>query len=239
MSIENLAGLNKSAVQGTRQRCTKLPHNIDTGDRSKNVSAGSLFQRVSTTSKSKGELSSDSGGDLAEKTEAMDFEVFSQEMQLLGYIRSGDDLTQIENDKQVLVFKCRNGKPHVASGTPQKLFWLLVSEHFFEPNYQKCFLLTYRTFMKPAELLIKVIETYKAVAMSDKRAIETTQRPLTRFVHAWIERHWEDFAGNAPLLAALDKFIEIIEGSERFISLGKSMRQKFVLQVCAMCFRDT
>lgn len=157
------------------------------------------------------------------------FDQFCDLLKNHGFVRKGDSVSLSENGKEVLILKNKAGNAHVVAGTPVKLFWLVLFEEYREKNFQQCFLLMYRTFMKPAELLLRVIEFYKNGSMD----IESKHQAVIRFMETWIGYFWDDFTGNVPLITALSKFIEVIETSEFG---GESIRQKFNEQVVLLSF---
>ena len=102
-------------------------------------------------------------------------------------------------------------------GTLTKLVERLTFDKYVDTNYLQQFLLTYRTFTSPRELLALLVERYE---MSDPiRATEQqlnaykTIRKVVRLrvfniVKTWTDKHFYDFARDPKLQEELEAFIE-------------------------------
>ena len=184
------------------------------------------------------EAAKKSMNDLLQGYQARPFDLCTSELAPKGFVKQGNDqLVKMNDNKAALVVKNKNTMAHVAAGTPMELFQLLITNDVQEPHYQDCFLLTYRTFMKPAALLLNIIQTYKSISSTDEG--DARIKPLLIFVEDWISHHWYDFAGNQALIAAFEKFVEVLETSDHHGVHGDRIRQALLRQVsCIQIMRQ-
>lgn len=77
--------------------------------------------------------------------------------------------------------------------------------------------------MKPQELLMKLIEKYRAAQGSDKSQADMVvamqrdviQMQVAVFMEKWVSLSWDDFDRDEKLQNGFNKFLEIIKGSKK------------------------
>lgn len=123
----------------------------------------------------------------------------------------------------------------IKGGTVLKLVERLTYHKYSDPRFTKTFLITFRSFCKPKELLDLLMERYRIPeplpTEEQQMAIDRGELPnredLKRFreeyfkpiqlrvmnvIRQWLERHWYDFEGDEKLLAQVEEFISSVRG---------------------------
>lgn len=112
----------------------------------------------------------------------------------------------------------------VKAATLAKLVSKLTSPRGVEMAYCHDFLLTYRSFTTPTELLDKLILRYRnANAPSEAQNKLVIWLRVFNVIKLWIERYWEDFQTDCPLLsdrtsAFLDEVISTADANNRKVA---------------------
>ena len=157
---------------------------------------------------------------------AKKFETFIEDLVAKGGWRkvTEDSVSRSEDDKVVLVIKLQDGIPRHSAGTLNKIVEaILTDDPSTDSNSAECLLLTYRNIMKPQELLMKLIEKYRAAQGSDKSQADMVvamqrdviQMQVAVFMEKWVSLSWDDFDRDEKLQNGFNKFLEIIKGSKK------------------------
>lgn len=109
--------------------------------------------------------------------------------------------------REVLIKNLSDGKYDINAGTIECLVESLADENPPDSIYIELFLLTFRHFMKPVDLVASLHRRFDSCASSIIRV------RVTNVLKKWVQRHFYDFV--APeMAAALDKFLEVLKDSE-------------------------
>lgn len=121
-----------------------------------------------------------------------------------------------EKAKILVLSRSDTGNPQIRGGTPKCLVKRLTLQKYPDPEYMPAFLLTYRSFMTPEELLSELMAAYTQTApagLSEAEAQDHTENVLKpirlrvfNVLKNWVEKHFYDFANNADLKAKLADF---------------------------------
>lgn len=108
-------------------------------------------------------------------------------------------------------------RPVVKGATLEKLVERLTYEKYPDPDYTNAFLLTYRSFTSPSDLLDLLIQRFgvpKPQGASDEEMdqwVRLKQQPIQLRVFnalkSWVSTYWYDFLEDAELLKQLELFI--------------------------------
>ncbi|KAJ3211559.1 Ras protein-specific guanine nucleotide-releasing factor [Entophlyctis luteolus] len=122
-----------------------------------------------------------------------------------------------QNGNPVLVFQRTSGRFCAMAGTPLELMVLLTApEQNDDPYFVDTFLLTFRSFITPIEVLCHLLGQYfceliEQPAAADIEYFERIKEPLQIKVLLtllrWVGNYWHDFIINTELRAMLDDFI--------------------------------
>lgn len=137
-----------------------------------------------------------------------------------------------------LVFFSRNFQIIVKGGTLVKLIEKLSGESTTDNDYIDTFLLTYRTFISPTDLLEQLLERYKTgsaeISSEGVSEIEATntekKQKLIRIrvgnvLKRWLSDHYHDYHDPA-LLARLEQGIEEIQETQVQATLRKTIQEQ-------------
>ena len=137
-----------------------------------------------------------------------------------------------------LVFFSRNFQIIVKGGTLNKLIERLSGESTTDNDYIDTFLLTYRTFITPTELLEQLLERYKSgseeIESEGLSEIETTnaekKQKLIRIrvgnvLKRWLSDHYHDYHDPA-LLARIEEGINEITEQQLQATLRKTIQEQ-------------
>ncbi|ODM94003.1 Rap guanine nucleotide exchange factor [Orchesella cincta] len=99
----------------------------------------------------------------------------------------------------------------VIRGTIDQLLNQLVSQETpsVDPTFVEDFLLTQRIFMKPVDLISKLIEWFHDTSIRDR---------VTRVVLLWVNNHFVDFEFDKELMAMLQRFHSLLEQTKELMS---------------------
>jgi hypothetical protein len=164
---------------------------------------------------------------LERKQTAKKFETFLQTQIEQGYVKVSEDTIALqENGKDLVVIKMIDGIPRIIAATLDKLVEIsLTDQPVTDPQFAKCFLLTYRHFTKPHELLIMLIEKYKATAVKsvDNGHTEIIQMQVASYLQMWIQVSYDDFDRDPTLREGFDKFIDIVKTSKKVVLMAEQI----------------
>jgi hypothetical protein len=142
------------------------------------------------------------------------------------FVRTADDtLSMVKDGKEVLSVKNINGNPRVMACELETFVECILSNQPFQDSaLVECFLVTYRHFMKPHELLIKIVEKFKnSSAAATPEATETGQTQIVSFLSLWVNVSWDDFDKDQNLQGILYKFIEIIKNTKKISGMASQI----------------
>jgi len=121
-------------------------------------------------------------------------------------------------EEEGIVFSPYKSKMEIKGGTKEKLVSYLYtpSSHHSVPEYVVTFLLTYRSFMSPRELLDSLTAHYRealdsaSVSHDDqiKDDLGAKRLRICNFLKRWVEQFFHDFEGDTNLVDAYVQFIE-------------------------------
>ncbi|KAJ3408579.1 hypothetical protein HDV05_004940 [Chytridiales sp. JEL 0842] len=141
-----------------------------------------------------------------------------------------------ENGVDVLLLQIQNTSWQVMAGTPEKLIERLTdeTEGTSDKNcYLDTLLLTFRSFMKPADFLHQLIDRYNCMLPPDATPDDVkyfnemkipTQARVVFAIKWWVENHWHDFAVSSSLRKDLDDFQLLLSDSEETRFINESER---------------
>ncbi|KAJ3347094.1 Ras protein-specific guanine nucleotide-releasing factor [Entophlyctis luteolus] len=122
-----------------------------------------------------------------------------------------------QNGNPVFVFQRTSGRFCAMAGTPLELMVLLTApEQNDDPYFVDTFLLTFRSFITPIEVLCHLLGQYfceliEQPTAADIEYFERIKEPLQIKVLLtllrWVGNYWHDFIINTELRAMLDDFI--------------------------------
>jgi hypothetical protein len=96
-------------------------------------------------------------------------------------------------------------RPTVKAATIERLIDLLISEYCY-PAFRSCFLVSFRFYMTPEELLKAMRNLYRGKMKDDKE--KKTYARVIGIMKFWIETHGKsDFPPSSPVHASLESFI--------------------------------
>jgi hypothetical protein len=99
------------------------------------------------------------------------------------------------------------------------MIMLYLPDIFTDPHYLSCFMLTYRCFMAPSELLDLLQLRWNTPPPDSTKNLEayknTTLFPIrmriTNVMKYWLETHWSDFVSDRELLDSVRAFVDKME----------------------------
>eukprot|EP01122_Echinamoeba_exundans_P010546 TRINITY_DN3973_c0_g1_i1.p1 TRINITY_DN3973_c0_g1~~TRINITY_DN3973_c0_g1_i1.p1 ORF type:complete len:1365 (+),score=241.85 TRINITY_DN3973_c0_g1_i1:79-4173(+) len=127
-----------------------------------------------------------------------------------------------EDSEDNIRFKEFNNETRIASGTVEKLVQRLTYDKLTDTNYLSTFLLTYRSFMAPKELLDILEVRWNTAPPAGTTNIDgwktnvlyLIRLRISNVLKYWIEKYYDaDFEGDAEMLQQLDEFIDKIASS--------------------------
>lgn len=113
------------------------------------------------------------------------------------------------DDPNLILVKNDSGNYIVRGGTLEKLVQRLSYEGSHDIDFSQAFLLTYRSFTTPTELLDMLIQSYNAPI--DETKLKNRKRIIrlrvANVIKKWLDRYFHDFQNDSDLLNKLDQFI--------------------------------
>ena len=99
----------------------------------------------------------------------------------------------------------QTNRPTVKAATVERLIDLLISEYCY-PAFRSCFLVSFRFYLTPEDLLKSMRQHYKGKMKDDKE--KKTYARIIGILKFWIETHGKsDFPPNSAVRASLESFI--------------------------------
>jgi len=124
---------------------------------------------------------------------------------------------EVKQDADVgILYEEDKGKKVVVAGTVEQLVKVLADTNFQDSEFIQEFLLSYRYFIRPLELLENLMERYQKPLADD--AVKTAQSEqwigvvrlrIINVLKKWFESHFYDFEQNPKLLERAIEFIEM------------------------------
>ncbi|GAM23342.1 hypothetical protein SAMD00019534_065170 [Acytostelium subglobosum LB1] len=136
------------------------------------------------------------------------------------------------DDPNLVLTKSEDGTYLVKGGTLDKLVQRLSYDKSHDTDFASAFLLTYRSFTTPLDLLDMLIRSYNIEEDSHQTLPQAIFEKKCRIVRLrvanvikkWLDKHFHDFSEDAALVAKLDQFInsQIIVDLE---GIGKNLKK--------------
>ncbi|EFA85873.1 Ras guanine nucleotide exchange factor [Heterostelium album PN500] len=117
------------------------------------------------------------------------------------------------DDPNLVLIKSETGAYLVKGGTLERLVQRLSYDKSHDTDFASAFLLTYRSFTTPIELMDMLIKSYNITddssmpsAQLDKKRRIVRLR-VANVIKMWLDKHFHDFSDDAALVAKVDHFI--------------------------------
>jgi hypothetical protein len=127
-----------------------------------------------------------------------------------------------EDSEDNIRLKDFNNETRIAGGTVEKLIQRLTFDKLTDTNYLSTFLLTYRSFMTPKELLDILEVRWNTAPPAGTTNIDgwktnvlyLIRLRISNVLKSWIEKYYDaDFEGDSEILKQLDVFIDKVASS--------------------------
>jgi len=113
----------------------------------------------------------------------------------------------------------------VKAGTVEKLIESLYASQISTPHYLTAFLLTYRSFATPHQVLQQLRATFEMLIQEDQDQIKKASLlRIVNFLKKWVSDNFQDFANDQSLINEFSDFVELI--NKRSSTLGHSLKAK-------------
>ncbi|EGG23398.1 leucine-rich repeat-containing protein [Cavenderia fasciculata] len=131
------------------------------------------------------------------------------------------------DDPNLVLVKNENGNYLVRGGTLEKLVLRLSYDKSHDTDFAAAFLLTYRSFTTPADLMEMLIKSYNSIggsSIADEKKRKITRLRVANVVKMWLGEHFHDFEEDSVLVLKLDQFInnQIIPEMD---GIGKNLKK--------------
>eukprot|EP01137_Pigoraptor_chileana_P018610 Opistho-2@78357 len=131
-----------------------------------------------------------------------------------------NSLTFLDDESQ----KTISGHLVVKAGTLEKLVERLTHEKSLDPHYPTAFMLTYRSFTSPEDLLALLLARFKITDGDEKTKVIPVRLRVFNALKLWINTNWDDF----KIPALLEKLKEIIGEMQESLSSGAGTLNKLI-----------
>ncbi|KAI9202179.1 ras guanine nucleotide exchange factor domain-containing protein [Polychytrium aggregatum] len=127
--------------------------------------------------------------------------------------------TYSDNGVDVMICQRVNKKLIVMAATMDMLLDRLVNDEERDQQFLDTFMMTYRTFMTPTELMEFLVSAFNIEAPQLASQEETArfdqmrstmQKKVLNTATFWVEHHWHDFARNSDLRKGLEEFMRLV-----------------------------
>ncbi|TPX32440.1 hypothetical protein SmJEL517_g04435 [Synchytrium microbalum] len=149
-----------------------------------------------------------------------------------------------DDDEEVMILQQSNGRYQVMAGKVNNLISRLTDGEEPDDAYLDIFFLTYRSFLKPIELLDGLIARFNSEIAPNaspedieyfNRAIEPTQKRVAWAIQNWVNKFYQDFIEDSALEADILDFATQLKEFSQFKDIGAELiasleRQKKVAE---------
>ncbi|KAI8808455.1 ras guanine nucleotide exchange factor domain-containing protein [Cladochytrium replicatum] len=152
-----------------------------------------------------------------------------------------------QGDTDVMLLRLIDGRMQVMAGTPEMLIERLTDENEKDMSYHDILILTFRSFMNPAEFFDCLLARFfcelpqnpspEDVEYFTKMKVPTQKRVLKTLMW-WTEHHWHDFGLNTELRLDLAEFSTSLETAEKGTFLTESRELKFIINQQVYTYED-
>ncbi|KAI8901142.1 ras guanine nucleotide exchange factor domain-containing protein [Globomyces pollinis-pini] len=118
-------------------------------------------------------------------------------------------------DDELVLVKSENGQVVVKHGVIKKLIDRLLDPTTYDNQFMQTFMLTYKSFIKPLDLIDFIIRKCKTGSIVEDSTVIVPSPPLTlkcvNLLKYWCDQYWTDFQMDSELFKKLDDFINTLE----------------------------
>jgi len=145
-----------------------------------------------------------------------------------------------ENDQDVMILQYTNGENlQVMAGTIDKLIERATDGSEKDETFLDIFLLTYRAYIKPKEMLQLLIDRFNCELPPDPSEEDIKyfedmkgliQSNVVNVMEYWVNNHWHDFAVNPELEEVLVNFINELRPYEEYTHRVDDFEEQIEIQ---------